>query len=190
MSALEKRLRRPLGIALFLAVSFSGSRGSTPSSTTDPSSSRSRWGDRATRRPSAPTSSSGRSTSCSCGVCCPRRRAEAWRRSSARGHDGDATMRALVVDLGGSHATCAVVEGRAILSRETVSLEGSRGLAAALPLLADALRRAATGARSATDACAGLWRWRSATVAWTSGRRGRCPWCTPGTRSSPWSEGV
>jgi glucokinase len=65
-------------------------------------------------------------------------------------------MRALAVDLGGSHATCAVVEDRDVLSREAVSLEGSHGLAGALPVISESLRRAAAAAGTATGACRGL----------------------------------
>ena len=43
-------------------------------------------------------------------------------------------MKALAVDLGGSHAACAVVDEREVLARETVSLEAARGLAGALPV--------------------------------------------------------
>ena len=38
-------------------------------------------------------------------------------------------MKALTVDLGGSHAACAVVDGREVVAVETVSLEAARVLA-------------------------------------------------------------
>lgn len=41
-------------------------------------------------------------------------------------------MKILAVDLGGTHAACALVEGTRILERETVSLAGSDSLSAAL----------------------------------------------------------
>ena len=65
-------------------------------------------------------------------------------------------MRALAVDLGGSHAACAVVADREVEAVETVSLEGARGLAGALPAIAEALRRAASRAGVAVSGCAGL----------------------------------
>ena len=65
-------------------------------------------------------------------------------------------MKALAVDLGGSHAACAVVAGERVLARETVSLEGARGLAGALPLIASALSRASSSAGVAVADCAGL----------------------------------
>ena len=55
-------------------------------------------------------------------------------------------MKALAVDLGGSHAACAVVADREVVAVETVSLEAARGLAGALPVIAEALKRAASRA--------------------------------------------
>lgn len=49
-------------------------------------------------------------------------------------------MKALAVDLGGSHATCALVEDRTILASRTVSTDGAAGLAPQLPLLAECLK--------------------------------------------------
>jgi glucokinase len=49
-----------------------------------------------------------------------------------------------------------VVEDRQVLSRETVSLEGSHGLAAALPLIAESLRRTASAAGASLADCQGL----------------------------------
>jgi glucokinase len=65
-------------------------------------------------------------------------------------------MKALAVDLGGSHAACAVVDEARVLARRSVSLEAARGLAGALPLLADALLAAASAAGVAPEGCAGL----------------------------------
>lgn len=65
-------------------------------------------------------------------------------------------MKALAVDLGGSHAACAVVADRDVIAVETVSLEAARGLAGALPAIAEALRRAAASAGVPVSACAGL----------------------------------
>lgn len=48
-------------------------------------------------------------------------------------------MKALAVDLGGSHATCALVEDRSILTSRTVSADRTTGLGPLLPLLAETL---------------------------------------------------
>jgi glucokinase len=50
-------------------------------------------------------------------------------------------MKAIVADLGGTHATVALVEGRNILASEVIGLEQVDGLAAVLPLLAEAANR-------------------------------------------------
>ncbi len=65
-------------------------------------------------------------------------------------------VRALAVDLGGSHAACAVVDGREVVAEETVSLETAGGLADALPVIALALGRVAAKAGVAAADCAGL----------------------------------
>jgi glucokinase len=65
-------------------------------------------------------------------------------------------VRALAVDLGGSHAACAVVDGREVVAVETVSLEGASGLGPALPGIALALGQAAAAAGVPVSACAGL----------------------------------
>jgi glucokinase len=65
-------------------------------------------------------------------------------------------VKALAVDLGGSHAACAVVADRDVVAVETVSLESGHGLSGALPRLAAALRLAAARAAVAPQECAGL----------------------------------
>ncbi len=65
-------------------------------------------------------------------------------------------VRALAVDLGGSHAACAVVADREVVAVETVSLEAACGLGGALPAIAGALRRAASSAGVPTSDCSGL----------------------------------
>jgi glucokinase len=65
-------------------------------------------------------------------------------------------VKALAVDLGGSHATCAVVEDREVRAAETVSLEGTAGLAGALPLIGEALGRAASATGVRAGGCRGL----------------------------------
>ncbi len=65
-------------------------------------------------------------------------------------------MKALTVDLGGSHPTCALVEDRAILRTKTLATDGAKGLAPALPLLADALRTIMDEANTKPSECKGL----------------------------------
>jgi glucokinase len=65
-------------------------------------------------------------------------------------------VKALAVDLGGSHAACAVVADHEVVTVETVSLEAARGLAGALPAIAEAVRRAAAVAGVPVSSCAGL----------------------------------
>jgi glucokinase len=65
-------------------------------------------------------------------------------------------VKALAVDLGGSHAACAVVLDREVVAVEQVSLEAARGLAGALPGITAALERAAASAGVPVSACAGL----------------------------------
>jgi len=65
-------------------------------------------------------------------------------------------VKVLAVDLGGSHASCAVVEDREVRGHESVPLDETGGLADALPLIADALRRLALAAGVAFDACEGI----------------------------------
>jgi glucokinase len=65
-------------------------------------------------------------------------------------------VKALAVDLGGSHAACALVADREVVAVEAVSLEAAHGLAGALPRIAEALRRAASRAGASPVDCAGL----------------------------------
>lgn len=65
-------------------------------------------------------------------------------------------MKALAVDLGGSHATCALVADRTILRTKTLATDGAKGLAPVLPLLADALRTIMSEAGTTPLECAGL----------------------------------
>ncbi len=65
-------------------------------------------------------------------------------------------MKALAIDLGGSHATCALVEDRTILASRTVSTDGTAGLAPVLPLLAESLKAILAGAPGSNAAPAGL----------------------------------
>ncbi|HTQ96481.1 MAG TPA: ROK family protein, partial [Candidatus Acidoferrum sp.] len=48
-------------------------------------------------------------------------------------------MKALAVDLGGSHATCALIEDKSILASRTVSADRTNDLRSLLPILAQTL---------------------------------------------------
>jgi glucokinase len=65
-------------------------------------------------------------------------------------------MKALCVDLGGSHATCALVEDRKILRAQTVESEGTRGLEPLLPTLSGALHETLNATAVKAPECAGL----------------------------------
>lgn len=68
-------------------------------------------------------------------------------------HPGAGTVKVLAVDLGGSHAACAVVEDQRVCAVERVPLAPRGDLGAALPRIAEALREAAG---TNLDACQGL----------------------------------
>lgn len=57
-------------------------------------------------------------------------------------------MKILAIDLGGTHATCALVEGRKILARETIHLPESESFANTLAALAGPLTRLQSSARA------------------------------------------
>jgi glucokinase len=65
-------------------------------------------------------------------------------------------MKALAIDLGGTHATCALVEDRAILRRESISADRAVGLGPRLPELAGLLNRILSQAKVSARECAGL----------------------------------
>jgi glucokinase len=65
-------------------------------------------------------------------------------------------MKALAIDLGGTHATCAVLDDRAILAEEVVSTDGTQGLKPILPLLAQTFHRLLQKTGASTKDCAGL----------------------------------
>ena len=52
-------------------------------------------------------------------------------------------MRALTIDLGGTHATCGIVEDQTILAQEAIAADCVQGLAALLPAIRDTLRKLA-----------------------------------------------
>jgi len=65
-------------------------------------------------------------------------------------------VKALAIDLGGTHATCAVVRDGEILASRVIDLDCTNGLASALPLFSSALREAAQNAGVETHTCDGL----------------------------------
>ncbi|MBZ5653847.1 MAG: ROK family protein [Acidobacteriia bacterium] len=52
-------------------------------------------------------------------------------------------MKALAIDFGGTHATCGLVEDRALLSCETVDTDRARSLASVLPTIAETFHKLA-----------------------------------------------
>ncbi|MGA7887187.1 MAG: ROK family protein [Acidobacteriaceae bacterium] len=81
-------------------------------------------------------------------------------------------MKILAVDLGGTHAACAVVEGARILARETVALPGSQSMADALSAIAEPLARlrAAHGGEAIGFGFCGLVDSRRTRIASTNGK--------------------
>jgi glucokinase len=65
-------------------------------------------------------------------------------------------MKALAIDLGGTHATCAVVDDRTILAAEVVSTDGTQGLTPVLPLFAKTFRHLLDKIHVLAKDCAGL----------------------------------
>lgn len=66
------------------------------------------------------------------------------------------SMKALAVDLGGSHAACAIVDDVAVLARRTLPLPPGAPLAAALPALTDAMRSVLAETSTPPSACLGV----------------------------------
>ena len=65
-------------------------------------------------------------------------------------------MKALAIDLGGTHATCAVVNDGTILAEEVVSTDGTQGLNPVLPLFAKTFRNLLQKTGAAANDCLGL----------------------------------
>jgi glucokinase len=65
-------------------------------------------------------------------------------------------MKALAIDLGGTHATCAVVDDRTILAEEVVSTDGTQGLKPVLPSFAQTFRKLLQKTALAANDCVGL----------------------------------
>jgi glucokinase len=81
-------------------------------------------------------------------------------------------MKILAVDLGGTHATCAVVDGARILARETAPLPASLSMADALSAIAEPLSRlnAAHGGEAIGFGFCGLVDSRRTRIASTNGK--------------------
>lgn len=65
-------------------------------------------------------------------------------------------MKALVIDLGGSHATCALVEERTILASEEIVADGAENLRGLLMRTVDSFRRLASRTGIVLKDCAGI----------------------------------
>ncbi|MCH8946032.1 MAG: ROK family protein [Acidobacteria bacterium] len=65
-------------------------------------------------------------------------------------------MRALAIDLGGTHAKCAVVEDRKVQAARHLDLDSAQGLNTALPLFAGTLRELLSECGLSAKDCAGL----------------------------------
>jgi glucokinase len=65
-------------------------------------------------------------------------------------------VKALALDLGGSHATCGVIEDRTILAYETVDTNRANSLAAVLPRIVDVLKELASSKSLSVRECSGL----------------------------------
>ena len=65
-------------------------------------------------------------------------------------------MKALAIDLGGSHATCAIVDDKIVLRAERLNLDSAQTLESALPLFARAFRNVLQFAGIEASACEGL----------------------------------
>ncbi len=65
-------------------------------------------------------------------------------------------MKALAIDLGGTHATCAVLDGCTILAQQVISTNGDQKLEPILPLFAQTFRELLHKTAVAASHCAGL----------------------------------
>lgn len=65
-------------------------------------------------------------------------------------------MRVLAIDLGGSHATCAVVQDRNILASEEIAAAGAENLSALLARALDTFKGLATGLGISLKECDGI----------------------------------
>ena len=66
------------------------------------------------------------------------------------------SKRALAIDLGGTHANCAIIEDKKIIAQETLHAEPQHGLKILLPRLETAFKTLLSKAGLSTQDCAGL----------------------------------
>jgi glucokinase len=65
-------------------------------------------------------------------------------------------MKALAIDLGGTHATCAIIEDSRIISSKYLDLDSAQGLATVLPLFGSTFRELLRAAALKPSDCSGL----------------------------------
>jgi glucokinase len=65
-------------------------------------------------------------------------------------------VRALAIDLGGSHANCGIVEERMILANDAIAADGAEGLRSLLPCIVDTFDRLAKKTKLSFADCAGV----------------------------------
>lgn len=65
-------------------------------------------------------------------------------------------MRALVVDFGGSHATCGLVDDSRVIEHEQIEVANAESLGMVLPLVAECFRRMLAAHSLSTDSCEGI----------------------------------
>jgi len=65
-------------------------------------------------------------------------------------------MRALAIDLGGSHANCGIVEERAILANDAIAVDCAEGLRPLLPLIVDTFDQLAKRTKLSLADCKGV----------------------------------
>lgn len=65
-------------------------------------------------------------------------------------------MKALSIDLGGTHAACAIVDGAGLVAAETIATDRGKGLQPLLPVFAETFRRLMAKAGISSKDCAGI----------------------------------
>jgi glucokinase len=65
-------------------------------------------------------------------------------------------MKALAIDLGGTHATCGLVENQTILAHETIDTDRARSLGAVLPQVVDVFQRLVNSNGLSFAECSGV----------------------------------
>src|ERR1700722_14777814 len=65
-------------------------------------------------------------------------------------------MRALAIDLGGTHATCGLVENQTIVAHETIDTDRAKSLGAVLPQIVDVFHRLAKSSGLSLTACSAV----------------------------------